>query len=341
MPCYHPLDAWMRQGGGKPKFYKRNGPRESGPDWQRDLKLPCGRCIGCRLERSKQWALRLMHEAQLHKENSFITLTYNNDSRHGSAGPDGPAAATQVLDSADIPLTTLSRAGNAREDSLSKKDLARFCRRLYKSVKARNPAIKVRYYAVGEYGDKNKRPHYHAAIFGEAFYDDRYEWRTSPSGNILYRSSRLEALWPHGNCEIGDLTFESAAYIARYIMKKITGTKADEHYERFDPLTGERYWITPEFNVMSRRPGIGKEWWNRYSGDVLTTDSVTYAGIKHKPPRYYDNQVVAQSPFKADLIKLVRELRAATKEADNTPARLAAKEAVAIARLNMKKRPLE
>lgn len=335
----------MRQGGGKPKFYKKNGPRTSGPDWLKDIKLPCGRCIGCRLERSKQWALRLMHEAQLHQQNSFVTLTYNNASLHPAGEfEDSPPAGRRLVGTEGLYLhgvvnATLTSA--RRLDSLSKTDLQLFTKRLYKDIKKKDPAGKMRYYAVGEYGDINKRPHYHAAIFGEAFTDDRYEWRTSPGGHTLYRSSRLERLWPYGHCEIGDLTFESAAYIARYIMKKITGDLADDHYRREDPTTGEEYWLTPEFNVMSRRPGIGKHWWDKYANDVLTTDAVIHNGIQHKPPRYYDNQVVAQSPFKADIIKLIRELRAATQQADNTPARLAAKEAVALARLNLKKRPLE
>lgn len=197
----------------------------------------------------------------------------------------------------------------------------------------------MKYYLVGEYGEKTKRPHYHLALFGEAFSDDRYEWRTSPSGFPLYRSSRLEKIWTQGNCEIGDLTFESAAYIARYIMKKITGPEADDHYARWDLETGERYWLQPEFGIMSK--GLGKGWWEKYKDDVLTTDTVHSNGLKLKPPRYYDNQLMIANPFEMDIVKLVRELKAETNEADNTPARLKAKETVALAKLNLNKRSLE
>jgi hypothetical protein len=201
----------------------------------------------------------------------------------------------------------------------------------------------IKHYSVGEYGDKNGRPHYHAAIFGEDFSDDRYEWRKAPSGAMLYRSPRLEKLWPHGAAEIGQLTFESAAYIARYIMKKINGALAPEHYKRQKP-TGEIYWITPEFALMSRGgrtgKGIGHAWLEMYHTDIYPHDYVVMQGQKMKPPRYYDKHLAERDEIGALLIKLEREFSARSQEADNTPKRLATKEIVATAKLNLGKRSL-
>lgn len=76
MPCYHPIAAWRgRKAGPSGKvplvFQKEDSCGV-------EVKLPCGRCIGCRLEYSRQWAVRLMHEAQLHTQNCFLTLTYRD-----------------------------------------------------------------------------------------------------------------------------------------------------------------------------------------------------------------------------------------------------------------------
>lgn len=281
-----------------------------------------------------------MHEAQLHHNNSFITLTYSDEALH--APEREPTVPCTPPSKSVVALTNnISNAHaetHAEAESLKKSDLRKFIHRLYKDTRKKT-STKIRYYAVGEYGENTQRPHFHAAIYGEDFTDDRYPWRKSPSGHQLYRSSTLEKLWPHGAAEIGDLTFESAAYIARYIMKKINGKKADEHYKRVDSH-GEIYWITPEFNVMSRRPGIGKKWIEKYGSDVYPHDYVIMKGVKHKPPRYYDKELDKVDRLLATLIKLEREFSSRSKAADNTPKRLAAKEKVAQARLNQSQRKL-
>lgn len=196
-----------------------------------------------------------MHEAQQHKHNSFVTLTYNKDNL-------APREAREPSVPCPLPLNSARRTNTnngypTHEDahdqpaSLQVRDVQLFLKRLRKDQGKRG-LPKIKFYAVGEYGDTYGRPHYHLALFGEDFTDDRYAWRKAPSGHILYRSPRLESLWSLGNSEIGDLTFDSAAYIARYIMKKITGDLAHRHYERVDATTGEIYYITPEFNLMSR-----------------------------------------------------------------------------------------
>lgn len=346
MGCFYPLAATQLPGGQilvhkrTPGIHQHVTPAGLG----RDIKLPCGNCTGCRLERSKQWAIRLMHEAQGHKRNSFITLTYSEEA----------LAARRPTWEPTVPYTPPSRVASptvdahpdepsvpslSTVDSLRRRDLQLFMKRLRFELTTQGGSASIRFYGVGEYGDLTKRPHYHIALFGEDFSGDRYKWRTSGQ-YAAYRSPRLEKLWRHGNSEIGDLTFESAAYIARYCMKKINGPKADDHYRRETP-EGETIWLEPEFALMSRRPGIGKDWLDQYHADVYPHDFVVVRGRKLKPPRYYDKLLTALHPERMQVIKAERELRALELAADNTPARLAAKEAVTLAKLALKKRQLE
>lgn len=192
----------------------------------------------------------------------------------------------------------------------------------------------------GEYGEKLKKPHYHYLLFGYNF-PDRYYYKTSESGEKLYRSATLESAWPFGHAWIGEVTYESCAYVAAYVMKKLNGEKADEHYRRTDEA-GNDWWIQPEFNEMSRRPGIAREWWERFNADVHTDDVVVrMTGGKLKPPRYYDKLLELMDPGTMALIKLKRELRAKELAGDNTPARLADKETVTNAKMALKQRNLE
>ena len=147
----------------------------------------------------------------------------------------------------------------------------------------RKTGVEARYFHCGEYGDQTGRPHYHACLFGHAF-PDREKWAVR-KGNPVWRSDELERLWPYGNSEIGSLTFESAAYVARYVTKKVTGRDADSHYERLDPSTGELVQIEPEFATMSRRPGIGSGWFEKFGTDVFPSDEVVVNGHPSKPCR--------------------------------------------------------
>lgn len=289
-----------------------------------------------------------MHEAQLHKRTSFITLTYNNKYLP-TASPrrveDYAAACSAIAHG--LPLLTRedahARDAHARlkdEDaaSLSKSDLRAFTKRLNEAARRRF-GEGIKYYACGEYGENTNRPHYHIAVYGEDFSDDRIHWKRAQSGHDLYRSSRLARLWPWGHADIGELTFESAAYIARYIMKKITGTKAEDHYKRVD-REGKEYWLAPEFNVMSRRPGIGKEWFLKHNRDVYPSDNVIARGHPSKPPRYYDKLLEQIAPWLHQDMKTARQ-NAPRNPEDQTPARLEAREIVTLAKLNQNKRSLE
>lgn len=347
MSCNYP--ATGRKGpSGTVTYYghlqKSQGRIPPLPPNYKDFPLPCGRCTGCKLERSRQSAVRLMHEAQLHKKTSFITLTYNDKNLPTRARLRTERARDALLGEGAAELATDTHAETHAHESqdesgsLSKRDLQLFTKRLNESVR-RRLGKGVKYYACGEYGERTNRPHYHIAVFGEDFGDDRQFWKTSKSGHPLWRSSRLTSLWTHGDADIGELTFESAAYVARYILKKITGTKAYDHYKRVD-REGNEYWLEPEFNVMSRRPGLAREWFERNKADVYPSDSVIVRGHPAKPPRYYDKLLEACAEHEYLIMKALREF--APKNPENeTPARLQAREIVTLAKLNQNKRSLE
>lgn len=279
--------------------------------YRRFLKLRCGACIGCRLSRSEAWAIRCVNEASLHDRNCYITLTYDDD--------------------------RLPRYG-----SLLYRDFQLFLKRLRKEFSNKDEygniwRLPIRFFMCGEYGDKNQRPHFHACLFGVSFPDMAF-WGKSPSGSDLYRSPILERLWKKGFSSIGALTFESAAYVARYICKKVVGKDAELHYGRVDFATGEIYSLEPEFCQMSLKPGIGANWIKRYSDEVLIHDGVAINGSVRSVPKYYDTVLESMSPLrhganKERRIKLGRALKA-----DCTPARLAAQEIVTTAGMVFKKR---
>lgn len=251
------------------------------------LEVPCGQCAGCRLEYSRQWAMRCVHEAQLHFDNSFITLTYDDE---------------------NLPA----------DFSLDKTHLQKFFKRLRKHYQPQ----KIRYYACGEYGDQTHRPHYHACLFGLDF-EDKELWKIA-NGNRLYTSEILRKIWPYGYNVIGDVNFQTAAYVARYVMKKQTAkeSKRTRNYELIDENSGEIYNVLPQFSTMSRRPGIASDWYKKFRSDLYPSDNITVNGQKMKPAKFYDRLLEIDDPELLDDIKKRRQEKAEVNP-DNQPARLA------------------
>lgn len=302
VPCYHPLEAWRGSPGNPAIVFdasKSIGAR---------VQLPCGRCIGCRLERSRQWAVRCMHEASLHADNCFITLTYNED---------------------NLPVS----------GSLSKREWQLFAKRMRKRC---GP---FRFFHCGEYGAELQRPHYHACIFGFDF-PDKVLLPQSSAENRLFRSPILESLWPYGFSTIGAVTFESAAYVARYALKKVTGDAAEEHYMRVD-AHGEVVQLQPEYVLMSRGGrtkgpgGIGAAWFRKFGNEVYPSDEVIARGFPSKPPRYYDEFLKAADLSAYENLKDSRAARARERAEDATAERLRVREACARARVALFKRALD
>lgn len=290
MACFHPLVAY-RSADGSISFVDRGKGDQ--------LLLSCGQCIGCRLERSRQWATRCVHEASLYDDNCFITLTYNND---------------------NVPI----------DGGLNYSHFQLFMKRLRK----RFPNDTIRFYMCGEYGENYGRPHYHACLFGFNFPDRVLHSRTG-SGFFIYTSRILESLWSYGFSSVADFSFESAAYVARYVMKKITGQAAKRHYEVLDEMTGEIYNRSPEFCRMSLKPGIGARWWDKFGqSDVVPRDKVVINGVESTVPRYYDKLLRRYNLLQYDDAKTRRALDNYSRRDDNTDARLSVKEQVVKARLS-------
>ena len=231
-----------------------------------------------------------------------------------------------------------------KDMSLDYNDYQLFMKRLRKRFTGKT----IRFYMAGEYGTNFDRPHFHACLFGLDFPDKKVFKRTSV-GSVLYTSKILEELWPFGYSSIGDVNFESAAYVARYIMKKINGVTINEnyevvdagaHYQYCDLETGEIIQRKPEFNKMSLKPGIGQTWLDKYMSDVYTTDQVVVRGKKCRPPRFYDNKFKLKFPEEFDMIQFAREMEGKSRAEDNTLERLAVKEKVALAKLSLLKRTI-
>lgn len=297
MPCYSPLKGY------KSKHRNESGKRSlvfNSKDGFIDMPIsvPCGQCIGCRLEYSRQWAMRCMHEASLHEDNSFITLTYDDK----FLPPNG---------------------------SLRKADFQKFMKRL----RARNGG-NIRFFHAGEYGRRNHRPHYHALLFGFDF-SDKIHW-TNRNEIPVWRSDFLEQVWPFGQTEIGSVTFESAAYVARYMVSKFKGDADDVEIHYAVPGEGGEIigQMEPEYATMSRRPGIGKKWFDEYKEEVFLSDSIIVRGQEMKPPKYYDGQYELTNPQDWKAVKGAR--KRARNLQDETDERLEVRQTVARARINLR-----
>ena len=224
MPCHNPLQAWRPRKGRQLVFNKNEGWKD------RPVEIPCGQCIGCRLDRSLMWAVRISNELTLHDQASFLTLTYK-----------------------DLPPN----------NSINKEDLQAFFKRLRFHLEPK----KIRYYACGEYGTKTLRPHYHVCLFGW-FPEDAKAYKTTEDGHPLWTSKILEDIWGHGFCVVGQLTFETAAYTARYVTKKITGDSAQN-------IT---VIVHRSLRSLSRRPGIGRDWAEKYSTEIKANANIYVRG---------------------------------------------------------------
>jgi len=231
-----------------------------------------------------------MHELRGHEQSCFVTLTYDQE---------------HLPESGSLNYAHFQR-------------FMRYLRRIHP----------VRFFMCGEYGSLRGRPHYHALLFGYDFPDKRI-WK-GKQGAELYRSPILERLWPYGHSSIGELTYESAAYVARYCLKKTTGAFAKFVYT--DPDTGEIF--TPEFARMSLKPGIGRVWFDEFADtDIFPHDNIIYKGSKNPVPRFYDKLWEKRSPDDFESVKFQRLLDAMTRTHESTPERLAVREEVFTANL--------
>lgn len=297
MSCFSPMSAVeigvTLKGKPKYKFIKYNeqslikngiyyGKKYFG---KKVLKVPCGQCIGCRLDKSKEWANRCMKEAELYEYNYSLTLTYEDE---------------------NLPYTTKidMETGEAIPNynvSLNPKDVQDFMKRLRIAWQRKHKHENIRVFYSGEYGELRGRPHYHLILFNMPIFDLKY-LRKSQSGKSLWYSAELEKIWGKGIVTVGECNWETVAYAARYVMKKQTGPGAKEDY--IDKAQ------VAEFVGMSRRPGIGREWYEKHKDQMYETDEMFVKNkngvLKLKPCKYYDRLYDNENP---EIIKKIKEAR--------------------------------
>lgn len=295
MTCYSPLKGFEdKENGGI--IFKRSSQAGAA------MEVSCGQCIGCRIDKSKEWAARIVHESRMHQDNCFITLTY---------------------DAENLPY----------DGGLHKQHFQKFIKKLRKQHEPK----KLKYFHCGEYGEELSRPHYHACLFGIDF-TDREAW--SSSNNVTtFISETLQRIWGKGFTTCGNLEYESAAYCSRYILKKITGARGMEHYQKIDAMTGEIYQIQPEYITMSlgrtKGNGIGGTFYEKYKTDFFPRDEcpIPGKGVYKKIPRYYEEIYAKQAPEEYEAIKKRREIYRKEHEAEYSAERLITKYKVKKAQL--------
>jgi len=284
MPCYKPIVAFKPLDGGPIFFSEKKNCKE--------IEIPCGKCIGCRLRRQDEWAVRCMLEAQMHKSNRFITFTYDDDHMPTDTG----------LHYEHIQL-------------------------LHKKMRQKYGPF--RFFVAGEYGDESKRPHYHGLYFGLDI-PDLVKCNSVYSTSDLYTSESLGKMWGQGFHTIGEVTYSSARYCAAYAVKKVTGDAADAHYERVHLHSGEIVKVEPEFAKMSLKPGLAEEWLRKYWKDVYSVHNCVYINDQRKPiPRYFDKLMDRWYPFFLEGNKFDRQKEAEKFIDNNTRERREVREIVA------------
>lgn len=236
------------------------------------MLVPCGHCIGCRLEYSRQWATRCCLEALSHEFNYFLTLTY--DDLHL---PTNPRTLTISDDTGEVLRDGYSHPLDPPALTKFFKDLRRYYDHHYN-------IDGIRFFAAGEYGDKSSRPHYHAICFNLPIFDLKF-YKRDFAGHPMYTSEILNKIWKNGYVVVAECCFDTCAYVARYVMKKQTGQNKD-YYEYLN--------IVPEFTRMSRRPGIAKSYYDENVDRIYSADQITIVGAGKKalqcqPPKYFDN----------------------------------------------------
>lgn len=312
------------------------------------MDVACGSCLGCRLDRSRMWAARITHEAALHEDNGgncFVTLTYRNKDQ---------CTSEQLKNKQYIPdnwsLDVPKREGGKQ---VKQSHYQGFMKRLRKEL-AREDQIprKIKYYMAGEYGNicrhgihleevgcplcNHGRPHYHACIFN--YMPNDLELYSTANGIHRWTSPELTRIWGFGHVDVGRVEYQSAAYVARYIMKKITGDNAKEHYTYVD-LEGEVHTIEPEYSQMSN--GIGKAWYEKHKGDFFPNDKTPILGenkVINGTPRYYAEMLRKEDEEKYEEIKEKRLEYRKENEEEYTPERLYSKYQVKKAQVTNLKR---
>lgn len=281
MSCYHPLIGFPTGKltvNGKPEYVIRKSSESANFQIELDnnenhILIPCGHCIGCRLDHSRAWADRMMLELETSKSGCFVTLTYDNE---------------------HIPPAQFDEEDNLLYGTLDKRDCQLFMKRLRKYFDGK----KVRFYLAGEYGEHTLRPHYHAILFGLSLNDfpDKKEHGKNELGQLYYISDTLSRIWSKGFVLLSEVSWKTCAYVARYVTKKWSGPYAIDYAIRN---------CIPEFSLMSRKPGIGREYLELHP-DCLDMANINLStpdgGLKIQIPKYYYKQLIFEPSASENLL---------------------------------------
>lgn len=249
------------------------------------LLRQCDQCVGCRVRRRMELALRLEHESQFHDHAWFVTLTYNDEHLPENGSVDIKA----------IPV---------------------FIRALRQKMRPQ----KIRYFAVSEYGGQLGRAHYHLILFGPDFpdkkisyvkpsyahYSDAFVKMFGIGGAKYWTSELIESTWGKGFTQITSVSQATMQYVSKFHVEKVTGEKAADHYTVIDEH-GEIHPIEPERSLMSTNPGLGRKWIEKYWKTVYPRGHLLgRGGVKFAPPKYYDRWLEKNH---LDLYNQVKEQR--------------------------------
>ena len=294
MQCYYPLRAlWYGEmtDKGKKKYLiigEKNAKEMSNKAFKTPIEeeqVPCGKCLACRLNYSKEWAQRCMLEAKEYEHNAFITLTYDPEHISMKLGANRETGEVEMV------------------GTLVPEDLTKFMKDLRRYYKYHFNHDNIRFYACGEYGPQTHRPHYHLIVFNLPI-PDKEEFFTNANHDKVYTSKIIDEIWGKGLTSVGEVTWNSAAYVARYVMKKIKGPNAKDLYEKMG--------IVPEFVRMSRKPGIARNYYEENKDKIYELDEIIMPGKKGvaqvvKPARYYDKLYDLDEPEKMKALKEKRK----------------------------------
>lgn len=298
MACYHPNTAlWYGDmtAAGKRKYYiiPQSGPTKTfGKLFSHypleEIEVPCGKCIGCRLDYSRQWANRCMLEAKQWQHNYMITLTYDESNVH-------------LVDGVNRETGELQKVGN-----LEPKDLTKFMKDLRRYYMYHYNHDNIRFYACGEYGDNTYRPHYHVIVFNCPILDLE-NFFLNKEREQIYLSNTIRNIWKKGIITVAKLEWQVAAYVARYVMKKRKGKDSEEYYKKLG--------VIPEFVRMSRGPGIARDYYEQHKDQIYEFDEIHLERkngqvMTVKPSKYYDRLYDLDSPEALAAIKKQRKLAA-------------------------------
>lgn len=288
MSCFRPtlgIPTGEKTVNGKNVFKWSALPKDGKDLPPGSVVVPCGKCLGCRLDYSRRWADRMMLELETEKKGVFVTLTYQDDK---------------------LPIAFDDDTGEAIGATLYKKDFQDFMKRLRREFDGKDGhpgPVRIRYFLAGEYGPSTCRPHGHAIIYGlslEDFPDLEFRGKNE-LGQNFFSSEKFRNIWSNGFVSLSEVSWDTCAYVARYVVKKAQAETG---------LSPEDIGLEKEFCLMSRRPGLGAEYLKQHP-EALDFDSISIStpsgGRKIEVPKYYTRLC---SDEKRDIILEKRKMSA-------------------------------